>query len=49
MRLAEICEREMADAIARGWAERDASIFLTLQEERADAVMRLPRDGEAAA
>jgi 3-hydroxyisobutyrate dehydrogenase/2-hydroxy-3-oxopropionate reductase len=49
MRLAEICEREMADAIARGWAERDASIFLTLQEERADTVVRLPekRDPEA--
>src|SRR3954471_11904405 len=43
MRLAEICEREMAEAIARGWAERDASIFLTLQEERADIVVRLPK------
>jgi 3-hydroxyisobutyrate dehydrogenase len=48
MRLAEICEHEMADAIARGWAERDASIFLILQEERAGAVVRLPEDGNAA-
>lgn len=48
MRLAEICEREMADAIARGWADRDASIFLTLQEERAGAVVRLPETGDPA-
>lgn len=49
MRLAEICEREMADAVARGWAERDASIFLTLQEERAGTVVRLPEKNEPAA
>jgi 3-hydroxyisobutyrate dehydrogenase len=48
MRLAEICEREMADAIARGWADRDASIFLTLQEERAGALVRLPEAGKPA-
>src|SRR5262249_55156250 len=44
MRLAAICEREMAAAVARGWADRDASIFLTLQEERADVQVRLPPD-----
>jgi 3-hydroxyisobutyrate dehydrogenase len=44
MRLAEICEQEMADAMARGWADRDASIFLTLQEERAGVQVRLPPD-----
>jgi 3-hydroxyisobutyrate dehydrogenase-like beta-hydroxyacid dehydrogenase len=48
MHLAEICEREMADALARGWAERDASIFLTLQEERADTVVRLSEKGDPA-
>jgi hypothetical protein len=32
----------MAEAIARGWADRDASIFLTLQEERAKVQVRLP-------
>jgi 3-hydroxyisobutyrate dehydrogenase len=48
MRLAEICAREMADAVARGWADRDASIFLTLQEERAGTVVRLPEKGEPA-
>jgi 3-hydroxyisobutyrate dehydrogenase len=42
MRLAAICEQEMIEAIGRGWADRDASIFLTLQEERANAQVRLP-------
>ncbi len=48
MRLAAICEREMADAIARGWGDRDASIFLRLQEERADTVVRLPEKTDPA-
>jgi 3-hydroxyisobutyrate dehydrogenase len=42
MRLAAICEQEMIEAISRGWADRDASIFLTLQEERAHIQVRLP-------
>ena len=42
MRLAALCEAEMTEAIGRGWAGRDASIFLTLQEERAGTVIRLP-------
>ncbi len=42
MRLAAICEAEMIEAMARGWADRDASIFLTLQEERAKVEVRLP-------
>jgi 3-hydroxyisobutyrate dehydrogenase len=42
MRLAAICEAEMIEAMARGWADRDASIFLTLQEERAQVQVRLP-------
>jgi len=32
----------MIEAVARGWADRDASIFLTLQEERAKIPVRLP-------
>jgi len=28
--------------MARGWAERDASIFLTLQEERSRVQVRVP-------
>ncbi len=42
MRLAALCEQDMVDAIGRGWADRDASIFLTLQEERANVQVRLP-------
>jgi 3-hydroxyisobutyrate dehydrogenase len=42
MRLAALCEQEMIEAIGRGWAGRDASIFLTLQEERAKVEVRLP-------
>ena len=42
MRLNALAEQEMADAMARGWADRDASIFLTLQEERAGVEVRLP-------
>jgi 3-hydroxyisobutyrate dehydrogenase-like beta-hydroxyacid dehydrogenase len=42
MRLGALCEQEMIEAIGRGWARRDASIFLTLQEERAGIEVRLP-------
>ena len=42
MRLSALCEQEMVEAMGRGWANRDASIFLTLQEERARAQVRLP-------
>jgi 3-hydroxyisobutyrate dehydrogenase len=44
MRLAALCEAEMVEAIGRGWAGRDASIFLTLQEERAGVEVRLPAE-----
>ena len=42
MRLGALCEQEMIEAMARGWADRDASVFLTLQEERAQVKVRLP-------
>lgn len=42
MRLSALCEQEMIEAVGRGWADRDASIFLTLQEERAGVEVRLP-------
>ena len=42
MRLGALCEQEMVEAMARGWADRDASIFLTLQEERAKVQVRVP-------
>ena len=41
MRLSTLCEQELAEAMARGWGERDASIALTLQEERASVQVRL--------
>jgi 3-hydroxyisobutyrate dehydrogenase len=44
MRLGALCEQEMIDAMGRGWAGRDASIFLTLQEERAGVEVRLRSD-----
>jgi 3-hydroxyisobutyrate dehydrogenase len=42
MRIAEIAHAEMTEAMARGWSDRDASIFLRLQEERAGIKVRLP-------
>jgi len=42
MPLSTMCTRELADAMARGWGDRDASIALTLQEERAGVQVRLP-------
>jgi len=42
MRLAALCEQELIEAVGRGWAAHDASIALTLQEERAQAEVRLP-------
>jgi 3-hydroxyisobutyrate dehydrogenase-like beta-hydroxyacid dehydrogenase len=44
MRFAALCEQELIEAIGRGWADRDASIALTLQEERAGVEVRLPPD-----
>jgi len=41
MRLAALCEEELIEAIGRGWADRDASIALTLQEERAGVRVRV--------
>jgi len=48
MRFAALCEQELVEAMARGWAGRDASIALTLQEERAGIKVRLPPDDECA-
>ena len=46
VRLVELCEQEMVEAMERGWADRDSSIMLTLQEERAGAQVRTS-DGES--
>ena len=42
MSLSPLCEKEMVEAMARGWSDRDASIFLALQEERSSIQVRLP-------
>jgi len=44
MRLAALCQAEMAEAVTRGWGEQDHAIFLTLQEERAGVKARLLAD-----
>jgi 3-hydroxyisobutyrate dehydrogenase len=41
MRLNALAKAEMDAAMARGWADRDASIYLTLQEERAGIKVRI--------
>jgi 3-hydroxyisobutyrate dehydrogenase len=41
MRVAELCEAEMAEAVRRGWGDRDNTVFLTLQEERAGVEVRI--------
>ena len=41
MRLNALAKAEMDEAMARGWGERDASVFLTLQEERAGVEVRI--------
>ena len=47
MRLAALCEEDMVTAMARGWEDKDSSVFLTLQEERAQVQLRLPEvEGE---
>ena len=45
MRMAELCETEMAEAVRRGWGNQDNTIFLTLQEERAGVKVRI--EGES--
>jgi hypothetical protein len=34
----------MTEAVGCGWTDRDAPIFLTLQDERAQIEVRLPPD-----
>jgi 3-hydroxyisobutyrate dehydrogenase len=42
MRAGEHALAEIAEAMARGWAERDARVAMTLQEERAGVSVRVP-------
>ena len=40
IRLTEVCEEEMSEAMDKGWAGRDSTVFLTLQEARAGVQVR---------
>lgn len=42
MKLAKIALGELAEAMGRGWAERDCRVAMTLQEERAGVSVRVP-------
>jgi 3-hydroxyisobutyrate dehydrogenase len=44
MRLATLCEQDLRQALGRGWSTHDASVVLTLQEERAQVQVRLPHE-----
>ena len=39
--LIDMCERELSEALSRGWGEQDRTIASTLQEERANVKLRL--------
>ena len=41
MSLAQLAENEYQEAVSRGWGQRDSSIVLTLQDERAGVEVRL--------
>jgi 3-hydroxyisobutyrate dehydrogenase len=44
MRVAEHALAELAEAMRRGWGERDSRVFMTLQEERAGVSVRVPAE-----
>ncbi|MDP6664733.1 MAG: NAD(P)-dependent oxidoreductase [SAR202 cluster bacterium] len=44
MRLANMALQEITEAINRGWGARDSRIFMSLQEERAGAEVRVAED-----
>lgn len=44
MKVGRIALEELAEAMQRGWAERDCRVAMTLQEERAGVSVRVPAD-----
>jgi len=44
MRIGEIALEELAEAMRRGWAERDCRVAMSLQEERAGVSARVPAE-----
>jgi 3-hydroxyisobutyrate dehydrogenase len=43
MSIASLVEQDMIAGVARGWANKEQTIFLTLQEERAAISLRVPK------
>jgi 3-hydroxyisobutyrate dehydrogenase-like beta-hydroxyacid dehydrogenase len=43
MSIASLVEQDMIAGVARGWADKEHSIFMTLQEERAAISLRVPK------
>ncbi|HEV3007530.1 MAG TPA: NAD(P)-dependent oxidoreductase [Burkholderiales bacterium] len=44
MKVGRIAFDELDEAMKRGWGERDCRVAMTLQEERADVSVRVPRE-----
>jgi 3-hydroxyisobutyrate dehydrogenase-like beta-hydroxyacid dehydrogenase len=44
MRLANLALAEMTEAMNRGWADRDSSVYMLLEEERAGVKIAVPGD-----
>jgi 3-hydroxyisobutyrate dehydrogenase len=45
IRLLDLCQMELLEAMNRGWGDHDRTIALMLQEERAGVALRLPAAG----
>ena len=41
MQLIDLCQREVAEALRRGWGDQDRTMAATLQEERANVELRV--------
>jgi 3-hydroxyisobutyrate dehydrogenase len=44
MKIGQVALDELAEAMKRGWSERDCRVAMTLQEERAAVSVRVPRE-----
>jgi len=44
VRMGQIAIEELEGGLARGWADRDFRITMTMQEERAGVSARIPAD-----
>jgi hypothetical protein len=45
-RLLTLCQQEMLEALNRGWGDKDRTVTLTLQEERAQVQLRAARPAQ---